>query len=255
MINLAALPPLRISQLAQMAKSPAHARYAIDHDTKSTRAMNLGTLAHAFMLGKTMPYVYSGGARRGKDFEAYKATVPEGEEIFLETELTEAREVARAVMNHDEAAGLMLGTREETLTWEIAGRPCRGTPDIYNTATRVVVDLKTTNDASPRRFQYTARDLAYVPKLAWYFDGLAKVGKRMERAFIVAVETKPPYAIAVYQLTDAAIEFGRKVYMSWFNQFRVHEDSNHWPGYHGDTLDAPSEDFSLAIEGEEVAFG
>lgn len=246
--------PLRISQLAQMAKSPAHCKYAMDHESKATKTMNLGTLAHAFMLGKTMPCIYPGKARRGKEWTEFEARYPEGTEIFLESELTDAREIARAVMQHDDASRLMLGRREETILWTIAGRECRGTPDIFNTQTGLLNDLKTTATAERRRFTYQCLDLAYFAKQAWYLDGLKAAGiGGVERSFITAVENKPPYAIAIYQLTPGAIEFGRRCYRSWFEQFLVCEASNQWPGYPEQSLEAPDE-FALEIEGEEVAF-
>lgn len=246
--------PLRISQLAQMAKSPAHCKYAMDHESKATKTMNLGTLAHAFMLGKAQPCIYTGGARRGKEWEAFKALQPEGTEIFLESELTDAREIARAVMQHDDASRLMLGRREETIHWTIAGRECRGTPDVFNTQAHFLNDLKTTATAERRRFTYQAMDLAYFAKQAWYLDGMETAGiAGIDRSFITAVENKPPYAIAIYQFSPKAIEFGRRCYRSWFEQFLVCEASNHWPGYPEQTLEAP-EEFSLEIEGEEVAF-
>jgi hypothetical protein len=248
----AELAPLRISTLCQMAKSPAHALYARDHDTPPTAAMRLGSLVHAIALGKNVPVVYPGPARRGKEWEAFKARHPEGEVIYLESELADARAIAGSLVAHPEACSLLMGRREETFTWTNSGRLCRGTPDAFNVRENALADLKICVDASPRRFSFAALALAYHAKLTWYADGLEKAGVgRFDRLFLVAAENKPPYAVATYQLTPHAMDFGRRLYRSWLEAFLVCEKSNHWPGYLPGLLDAP-EEFALTIGGEEL---
>lgn len=249
-----ALAPLRIGDLAWIAKSPAHCKWHLDHPSKPTPAMRLGSLAHAILLGKAMPVVYPGKARRGKEFEAFKASYPEDEAIYLDSELEEARGIARGLMDHGEAFKLLLGRREETVLWEFNGRTCRGTPDSFNTQESILTDLKTTVDAGPQRFPWQALRLAYHAKTAWYLDGLRAAGvANLDRAFLVAVESKPPFSVATYELTERAIDFGRKLYRSWLEQFLVCERSGQWPGYPLGVLDAPEDEgLTLEIGGEEV---
>ncbi len=247
--------PLRFSTLKNMAKSPAHCRYAMLNPSAPTPSMRLGSMAHAILLGKEMPVVYPGPVRRGKEYEAFKAKFPEGETIFLESEVSDARAIARSLMDNGEACKLLLGKREETIHWEFSGRACRGTPDAVNTRESVLVDLKTTVDASPQRFPWQALRLAYHGQLAWYRDGLAAAGVAdLERCIIVAVENRPPYAVTTFQLTDAALDFGRRLYRDWLERFLVCERSNEWPGYVPGLLDAPPDDSELAltIGGEEI---
>lgn len=246
------MEPLRISVLCQMAKSPMHAKWALDNESKPSRTMDVGSLAHAILLGKEPGVTYPGKVRRGKDFEVFAAQYPEGTKIFLESELVESRGIARAIQNHDEASSLLLGIREETVLWDFAGRPCRGTPDVFNPATSTLVDVKSTADASPRAFRFTALRLAYHAKKAWYADGLAAAKRaNIKRVFIIAAENKAPYAVCVYQLTPAALDFGRRLYSDWLNRFLVHEQSNYWPGYLPEQLDSP-EDLELDFGGETV---
>ncbi len=245
------MEPLRFSTLKWMAKSPAHCRYAMDHPTPPTAAMRLGSMAHAILLGKNAPVVYPGPVRRGKEYEAFKAQFPIDETIYLESEVSDARAIARSIMDHGEACKLLLGRREETVLWDFAGRPCRGTPDALNVRESVLVDLKTTVDASPERFPWQALKLGYHSQLAWYLDGLAAAGiANLDRCIIVAAENRPPYAVTTYQLTPRALDFGRKIYRGWLEQFLVCERSNEWPGYVLGMLDAPEEELTLTINGE-----
>jgi len=247
------LEPLRIGDLAWMLKSPAHCRHAIDHPSPPTAAMRLGSMAHSIMLGKNVPVVYPGPVRRGKEYEKFKAAYPDEEVIYLESEVTEAKAIARSLMDHGEAVKLLFGRREETILWEFNGRPCRGTPDSFNTKESILCDLKTTVDASQNRFPWQALKLGYHAKLMWYMDGLKAAGvAELQRAFIVAVENKPPYAVTTYELTERAMDFGRRLYSSWLQSFLVCEQSNEWPGYPLGVLDAPEDDFTLTIDGEEV---
>ncbi len=248
------MDPLRFSTLKKMAQSPAHCRYAMDHPSTPTPSMRLGTMAHAILLGKNMPVVYPGPVRRGKEYEAFKAQFPGEETIFLESEVSEARAIARSLMDHSEACKLLMGRREETLYWEASGRSCRTTPDTFNPRESLMVDLKTTVDASPNRFPWAALKLGYHAQMAWQQDAIEAAGiGKMERCIIVAAENRPPYAVTTFQLTDRALDFGRRLYRGWLEQFLVCERSNEWPGYVPGLLDAPEDEaFALTIGGEEV---
>jgi hypothetical protein len=248
-----AIAPLRYSRLKLMAKSPAHVRYALDQDLAGkdnwddTPSRRLGRLAHAVFLGQPLPTVFPGD-RRGKAWTEFKEAHA-GEDIVKQEELDTAIAMALELSKHEEAAPLLKGEIERTIFFEIAGRPCRTTPDVHMVR-RHVTDLKSTTDASPERFPWQALKLGYHGQIAMQVDGIIAAGMpEPERKAIVAVETKPPYVVNVFALTPDAIEFGRATYRGWFERFRVSEDSNCWPGYIPGVLDAPQE--RLDFEGPE----
>lgn len=245
------MEPLRFSVLKQMAKSPAHARHAMQHELAPTTAMRFGTLSHSIFLGKGVPVVYE-GERRGNAWKEFKAA-NEGEEIVTSEEFGRASEMAVALHSHKEARNLLLGTREQTILFDFAGRPCRATPDVYAPGAHLT-ELKTTQDASPERFPYIAARLAYVPQLVFYKDGIGIAGLRLPEAlYIVAIETKPPFAVCVFSVTERMEDFARRMYRGWIEQFLVCEQSDTWNGYPMGLLDAPEDALQLiGADGEEI---
>lgn len=96
----------------------------------------------------------------------------------------------------------------------------------------LIVDLKTTQSASPREFQRTAANLKYDLQAAWYHNlvSAAYPGKSVEFYF-VAVERKRPYAISVFRASDALLESGRRKMRKALDLFAQCETLEYWPGY------------------------
>ena len=74
----------------------------------------------------------------------------------------------------------------------------------------LIVDLKTTMDASPDAFARTAANFNYPLQAAYYVDGLQAAGIASPDAVtsfvFLVVEKTPPYGVAVYTLPEDAIE-------------------------------------------------
>lgn len=252
--------PVHFSTLRLMGRSPAHYREAILRPSEPSPAMKLGTAAHALVLGswKEMA-IWSGGIRRGKAWDEFREANA-GKDIITESELGEAQKIADSVLAHRGAREILLAPGlmiEESYNFSISGRACSVRPDAW--CPGFIVELKTTADANPARFPFCAQRLGYHAQLAWQIDALHRAGMtetRLETSYIVAVETKPPFVVQVYELTPNAIDFGRKTYSLWFERLLVCEASNTWPGYQEESayLDAPAgaDDLPLVIEGEEI---
>lgn len=237
------MEPLRFSTLKQMSRSPAHARHAMTHESAPTSAMRFGTLSHSIFLGKGVPIVYE-GERRGNAWKEFKAA-HDGEEIVTTEEFGRASEMAVALHSHKEARNLLLGTREQTILFDFAGRLCRATPDVFAPGA-YLTELKTTQDASPERFPYIAARLAYPSQLVFYKDGVGLAGLTLPGAlYIVAIETKPPFAVCVFSITERMEDYARRLYRGWLEQFLVCEQSDSWPGYPMGQLDAPEDALQL----------
>ena len=249
------LAPVHFSTLKLMARSPAHYHDALLHRTEPTAAMRLGTAVHAMVLGEWKPLaVWTGGTRRGKEWEIFKA-VNAGCEIITLDEHATATAIADAITRDPLAAELFMRCtiRESVVDWTIGDRQCCGRPDAFGPD--VLVELKTTSDANPAKFPWQASRLGYHAQMAWYLDALGRDG--YERTpYIVAVETKPPFVVQSFELTPDAIDFGRRCYRLWLERLLVCEASESWPGYSQciEPLAGPPEagDLSLTIGGEEV---
>jgi hypothetical protein len=149
---------------------------------------------------------------------------------------------------------LLDGAHQQLLEWDINGRKCAGTPDVF-TEDRVV-ELKTARTADPNRFVWDARKLAYHAQIPWYQNGLLQSGVASpRRGHIVAVESVPPFPVTCFELTERALDQGERTWRLWFERLMACEQSNQWPEYCQGlaSFDLPeSDDFTPTIDGEEV---
>jgi hypothetical protein len=121
--------------------------------------------------------------------------------------------MGRTVLRHPAAAMLLglPGKAETTHMWTDAstGLECKCRPDWLTDDGSIVVDLKTTKDASPRGFKQSVANYRYHVQAAWYLHGLEQAtGKRPDQFIFICVESTAPYAVAVYAADAEMIERG-----------------------------------------------
>ena len=95
---------------------------------------------------------------------------------------------------------------EGTAYFECEGAKCKVRPDLYLPGAGVVIDLKSTVDASARGFSKSVRTYGYAFQCAWYLEGLRLAGEKPTEFIFLAVEKKAPYLTAAYKVSAAEIE-------------------------------------------------
>ena len=102
--------------------------------------------------------------------------------------------------------------QETAITWEIGGVSCRGLID--GTIDGLLMDLKSTRDASPDAFAKEILRMKYHAQLAFYYDGMLKNDYKFDEQMvqIVAGEKAPPYSAGCYTLDQSWLDLGRTVY-------------------------------------------
>lgn len=218
--------------LDAISKSPAHYRYGEQEDTAALRQ---GRAIHTAVLEPELfgaTYALAEG-RRNKGAEKTELTKLEWET---------ARNVAAAVLNHPTCQDLFnQGEAEQSVFWYDPETLllCRCRPDWSRE--EILVDLKTTKDASPNGFARAVETYRYHVQAAFYLDGWSAVTDRYCNEFIfIAVEKTPPYAIGLYRLPAWKIEEGRNLYRRDLAIYERCRDCEEWPGYSTDiiTLDS-----------------
>lgn len=232
---------LHFSRLKNMARSPAHFRAAILEPSEPSPAMKFGTLVHSLALGGE--FVVYDGDRRGKAWTEFSAA-HEGTLIVTAKEHERAKRVAEAVLTDPVAAPLLDGEREIEWKARLYGRACGGRVDVYKRAAHLV-DLKTTTDAHPDRFQYAALRLAYHAQMSFYRDALGHNGA----VYLVAVEVTSPFAVTVMRLTERALDEGAKMNRLWVERLNVCEATDEWPAYCQSPVPLD------VVEDDELTFG
>lgn len=248
--------PVHITTLKTIAQSPAHYLAKLEHEIANPRndhpQMRFGRLTHTTVLGGPPSAVWD-GERKGNAWKEYKAQNLD-RDIVTKAEVEEATRVANAVLSDPVAAPFLVGEAEKPVEWRMLGRRC-ATRGIDVLGKDFVADLKTTSKAEPEWFRRQCLRMGYHAQLAWYLDAAASIGRRVSDAYIIAVETKPPYAVVTLKLTQRCIEEGRKLCRLWMERLIQCEEANEWPGYIQSIVELDVDDapFSLFIDGEDVA--
>lgn len=207
-----------------MSRSPLHYLHSLTAPHVDTPAMLLGRVIHARLLGGPRIEVFE-GERRGKAWAEFKLGVGEGVEIITEKEDRIARGVVDAVLRNADAVRMLEGEHEVEIPWTFNDRACMSHIDVIGS--QWITELKTATTVEPFRFVHHAIGMGYHAQLSFYEHACLP----MPHLGIVAVETKPPFAVQCYELTRNAIEAGHKLWRSWFEMLQVCEASNIWPAY------------------------
>lgn len=161
--------------------------------------------------------------------------------IVLSPEVWDQLHAMAAAVHAHPAAGALLtsvpGEAEKSVYWNdpTTGVLCRCRPDWWR-EDDVLVDLKTTDDASPEGFAKSMANWRYDVQDPFYTDGVKIATGRNVKAFVfIAVEKKPPYAVGVYVLDSASRDIGRATYQHDLKVYAECLANDNWPGY-GDKI-------------------
>ncbi len=130
---------------------------------------------------------------------------------------------------------------EQSYFWtdEDTGLMLKARPDILHGS--LVVDLKTTRDASPRSFQRSMCDGGYHIQAAMILDAVRAIDKREIVTFInIAIEKEYPYSVGIYIIDDAAIAAGREKYKRILRELKEAKESNSFCDYQTQTICLPA---------------
>lgn len=96
---------------------------------------------------------------------------------------------------------------EHTLVFEWHGQPFKCRMDWYDG--KVIWDLKTCRDASPRGFRGAINSFNYHMQSALYIDACHSLGLTAEGFNFLAQEKQHPYPYVVYTLSKEALQYAR----------------------------------------------
>ena len=243
---LAAVSP---SRLKVLARSPLHffdQYLAADREVKpATPAMQLGTALHTAVLEPELwdatvavpPQAFDRRTKVGRELAADFERESAGKLVLTPDDAEQVRLMAAAVRRHPAARFLLdlPGRREASYTWtdEGTGLECKCRPDWHSLDGRLVVDLKTTKDASRVEFAKSIAGFDYHLQAAWNLDALGA-----EQFLTIAVENVRPFAVAVYPASAAMLAAGRRRVDAALTLLAECQASGHWPGY-GDLVQDP----------------
>lgn len=261
MTTLERTDPVNWSSLKHILNSPRHYIHELTRErTPPTEAQLLGSVAHCAIYEPdevenryaVMPNFHGGmkdDTARAKGYDGGKGA----KEEWLATHTTHtpvtqdiwerAHRAAAAVMA-DPIAGPMIesGRSEYDIEWidEETGIACRGRVDHVNGR---LSDLKTTRSVFVHDFTRDVAKYLYHCQLAWYANGLSLNGIDPGKPAIVAVESKEPFDVVVFEMSADTITTGRREYRRALDLLAVCRATDTWPGVgngHPTSLELPA---------------
>jgi exodeoxyribonuclease VIII len=238
-----ARPEVSKSGLDMVRRSPLHFwnRY-LNPDRiiePPTAAMTIGSALHTRVLE---PHLFDDEyavaphcdrrTKEGKmiwaDFEQEAA----GKTLLKAEDALQITAMADSLRRHPAARVLLnkAGKAEQSYFWtdDETGEKCKCRPDFHTDDRRIIVDVKTTEDASPGKFlRSSVLQWRYHVQAAFYMQGVPEA----ELFLFAVVEKKPPFAAAVYTLPTKLVERGLEDARADLRCIAECRAADRWPGY------------------------
>lgn len=161
-----------------------------------------------------------------------------GVEIIEASQLAAARRQAANIRALPDLGALLEeGVGEASVFWldPETGELCKCRPDWMSPAGtdgRILVDGKTTQDASPEGFARVCWNMDYPLQAAWYSDGVAQALKTTVHGFVfAAAENAWPHPAAAYMLDDEVMAWARRENRRILNLYAECKKTGNWPAY------------------------
>ena len=227
-----AVDALSKSMMSKILKSPAHYLATLEEHQEPTKAMNMGTAIHTAVLE---PQLYSqvvavippdidGRNKDGKAWkEAHKSRIH-----LTHAEDIDVQGVANSVRRHPFWDIVRLDHKIEASVFaqdEQTGLALKARPDLWIEG-HTLIDIKTTDDASPEAFLRTIASFGYHIQAAHY---MAMTGA--DNFIFVAVERKAPYAIGIYKLDAEWLQAGENLRRKAISTLHECRALDSWPAY------------------------
>jgi exodeoxyribonuclease VIII len=242
-------------------RSPLHYITMKKNPPPPTPQMFVGSAFHALVLEperfkvEYVPDQYRGST--AKEAKAWREAMREegktvintmgGDDIWNASDWDMIHLMRDAVLNHPIASILLQGDggTEQSYFWidkkqgdyAGTGKLCKARIDKYNSDHEVIIDLKSTVDASYSEFQGSVHRYGYSIQDSFYSDGWIACAMPFKAFIFIACEKQPPYGVACYTLDREWRRVGKEIYQRTLQKFAVCMKSGEWPCYPAEVRD------------------
>ena len=202
--------------------------------------MAFGRAVHAAILTPTAykrDYIVLPGNidRRTKvGKEAYEAFCKEaeGKEIISSDDADVIKAMVSVFRKTPAAMKLIKGTRREKGVYWMdseTGVNCKGRIDAFKQG--IIIDYKTTIDASTETFKREALRYGYDLQAAMYLEWIRANGFNPKDFVFIVQEKTAPYLINIIRASDAFIDRGMWIMRDLLTKYKECIETDIWPGY------------------------
>lgn len=237
-------PAISRSELWKLRESPEKFKWAMEHPEPPTPALIFGQVFHKLAL-EPMDFgtefaVAPAVDRRTKDGKAAWAeftAAADGKTVIDQQMFDKASEMVCALYRAPFVKKLLNGQHEVPMFWndDLTGEPCKCRHDCVSEIGEndIIVDLKSTADASTDGFMRSAVKYGYDFEAAMYSEGYEKnTGKKPLFVFI-AVEKDPPFSVNILQADEAFVSHGYDVFRELIGTYHECKITGNYFGYLG----------------------
>lgn len=224
--------------------SPEKFKYQEEHPEDPTPALVFGQMVHKMILE---PETFDDDFvicpecdRRTKEGKAIWAAFIEGAEgktLIKAEDYDKALAMRNALMENDLVKKLLSGKHEVPLFWtdELTGETCKVRLDCFTPLSNgaVVIDYKTTSDASTESFMRSAINYGYDFQAAMYSEAVKRTMNKDVVFYFVAQEKEPPYAFNVLAADDRLVRRGYDTFRELLGVYHECNVTGNWYGYMG----------------------
>lgn len=239
-----------------LEKAPARIQYEHDHKEQNVNdAYAVGSGLHAAMSGLfeqeiAVSPVWNLRTKDGRAARDRFMVDNQDKTVINEMQLEQVMGMARSIKDHPKASWLLDGAvYEQSVFWQDdTGEILKCRPDAIGPNTPLILDFKTTADASYSAVVSSVIKFGYHVSAAMYIHGvnqseelLAMVGHgRIEGFALICVEKEPPYLTACYEIGPELLSLGHDLFLRGVENYTSAKHSG-FPGYSPAlrVLDAP----------------
>lgn len=248
------LPFVSASVLKMARRSMAHARWALTEKFADKKAFRVGSMVDCRLLQpkelhqKFIVKPDSINRRGAANQTAYDDWMNDvsgaGLKVVSQAEWDEAETVAEAALANPRLEGLLgrAGEAQAVVVWfEVeANLWCKAKLDRFVAGT-IAFEMKTTVDASARKFASDAAKYGYHIGGGWYTRGLRAVTGVETPPIFAAIEKTAPWPVSIYRMRDDDLKAGEGMAVAMLKQIAECNRTGVWPEYQTqiETLELP----------------
>lgn len=237
-------PAISRSELWAIRESPQKFKYLREHPEEPTPALLFGQAFHKLALEPdtfdrefaVFPDV-DRRTREGKEQWAAFQEQAANKTVISAEMLEQAQAMCNALAAESFAQKLLSGPREVPFFWvdELTGEECKCRTDCLNTkySQPIIVDVKSTTDASTETFIRDAIKYGYDFQAAMYSEGVMHHLQQKPRFVFIAVEKTPPYAVNILQADELLLQRGHGLFRNYIEIYHDCCVTGNWYGYLG----------------------
>ena len=221
-------------------KSAAHAMYRKQNPKPPTPALRYGHVLHTLALEpKAFKERYSvcppcdKRTKAGKAIYEKWAAGKNGKEEVKSSDYESMLILDKAMRSQRIHRFIEQGDSEVCIVWEDkkTGLLCKARIDYAHRSQCIIIDLKSTIDATKEMFARSIWNYGYYQQAAFYCDGWKTLTGDLPAYVFLTYEKNQPHLIAARELAAKDIIAGRLSYRAELKKYAKYQREDYWPGF------------------------